>query len=119
MKSSELNTPVTIYEKSGLPDEHFQRSNYILKGEDWANFRYLETIKDNETETAKSHDSAFAIARLTLRYNPEYIRITSTDLFVVYDELYEVVGMPLQNVMEGTVFVNVKIRDDIGELLNL
>lgn len=117
MKSSELDAPIEVYYKMDVPDVQYQRKFYEFVAMDWAKVNWLETIKDNETETAISHDSAFAIARLTFRYEPNFLNHTSTNLYKMFDKWYEAVGMPTIRHLEGIVYINVKTRDDIGEPL--
>ena len=117
MKSSELNTPISVFVKLDNPNENWQRKYYGLLGMDWGKVVWLETIKDNETETTKSHDSAFAIARLEFRHQPLYIEHTSINLYEFGGQYYEAVGMPTIRPLEGVVYINVKTRDDLGEIL--
>lgn len=111
--AADYDTLVAIHYKDETPNTFMERTGFTLHCEDYAKVEWLETIKDNATETAKSHDSAFAIARLVFRDEPTYVQHKSTNRYVFDGQTFETVGVPMFRKREGVVYVNVKVRDDL------
>jgi hypothetical protein len=111
--AGDFDTLVSVQYRDDTPNAFMERTGYVEHCQDYAKVEWLETIKDNQTETAKSHDSSFAIARLVFRDEPVYVVHKSTNRYVFDGQLYETVGVPQLKKREGVVYVNVKTRDDI------
>jgi hypothetical protein len=111
--AGDFDTAVSVQYRDNTPDPFQEVANYVEHCIDDAKVEWLETIKDNQTETADSHDSSFAIARLVFRDDPTYVIHKSTNRYEFDGQLFEAVGVPQFKKREGVVYVNVKTRDDI------